>query len=507
VIQPDALSSLLRRFRHGSAELWTTFRALRADRIAWRRYLRVCSVQALVTLAAAGVSVSTARQSSEDLREERIRKAVEQAAAVTSAGPGAAAPVRASRHPARPTSGSKPAPATGSTPAPPPTPAPELQPVRTAKKAPPPPPQDEEQDEDDDEDDAVEEAVQKALPAVLSARSAAAKVETPAELRTALEALQGGIAELTREGGATAVRKDKAYQRARKQLDAQLTALEHAAERIPLTPEDRTALIRAGAELDVLEQRTKPGFWDSALALIISIYGALSLVQAGVIALSRDYHAAIARDASLLLGVAPEDPPMVPRVRLNIAWVRRKLKQRTRSLMVFLPGLGLLTLAAMPFPHRATLTSALTAAWAAYWWVVWTASKSARAWEREGVARPPWFLRLWHKTVASLPLVGGLGRGMERIWSRLTRSVFSPAEAVEAQPVEFAGLAAARALQLIPVVKLYIRPLVPVAAARLMAERAPRAELVGSLEERATLIAQRAAAPISASAIRARDDT
>jgi hypothetical protein len=149
----------------------------------------------------------------------------------------------------------------------------------------------------------------------------------------------------------------------------------------------------------------------------------------------------------------------------------------------------------------------LTSLWASYWWVVWTASKSARAWEREGVARAPWFLRLWHEHVATLPFVGWVAGSWERIWVRLTRSTYSPAEAVESQPVEFAGLAVARALQLIPVLKLFIRPLVPVAAANLLAERSGRSErLLSSPAERATIAAQRAAVPASPGAIEARDE-
>jgi hypothetical protein len=240
--------------------------------------------------------------------------------------------------------------------------------------------------------------------------------------------------------------------------------------------------------------------------LVLSVYGALSVAQALVIALSRDYHAAIARDASLLLGVAPEDPPTAPRVRLNVAWIRRKMSQRTRSLLAFLPGVALISLAALPFPKRALLTSALTTAWAAYWWVVWTASKSARAWERKGVAPPPIYLRWWHLHLSPLPLVGGVARLWERLWARLTREAYSPAEAVEAQPAEFAGLAAARALQLIPLVKLYVRPLVPVAAARLLAERSVgAAPQLQSAMDWATLAAQRAAVPASPSALSARD--
>jgi hypothetical protein len=327
-----------------------------------------------------------------------------------------------------------------------------------------------------------------------------------AEFQRGLQRLQSSVLKLSKKAGPTAVRRDEGFQKARLALDEQLADLEQEAEKAQLTEEDKAALVRLSGELDVLEQKTRPGWWDSAIALVLSIYGALSIVQAAVIALSRDYHAAIARDASLLLGVTPEDPPLSPRVRLNVAWIRRKLRQRTRSLFVFLPGVLLISLVALVLPASGLVTSVLTALWAAYWWVVWTASKSARAWEREGVARWPWFLRLWHTYLARLPLVGWLTRSWEGIWVRLTRSAFSPAEAVETQPAEFAGLAAARALQLVPLLKLFVRPLVPVAAARLLAERSVASErLLQSPQERAALAAQRAAMPVSPRALDRRD--
>src|SRR3974390_2389174 len=49
------------RFRRGFQQLVLTFQALRGDALAWKRYLRVCTVQALVTAALASVFVSTAR--------------------------------------------------------------------------------------------------------------------------------------------------------------------------------------------------------------------------------------------------------------------------------------------------------------------------------------------------------------------------------------------------------------------------------------------------------------
>jgi hypothetical protein len=482
---PSAMTARSRadRFRHGFSLLLLAFEALRRDSLAWRRYLRTCALQAAVTVAVASFFVSTARTSSEGLREVRVRKAMESVTAVDAPPPPVPVPVPAPHpHASKRTHA-------GTPPRPPPAPLPAAPAVETTPSAPSTSAKDNAQD-DDDADDAADKA-----------EAAQEKFEK------GLQKLQTSITKLSKKAGPTAVRRDQEFQDSRIALDEQLADLEQSAKKVPVTEEDKAALVRLGGELDVLEQKTKPGFWDSAWALALSVYGALSLAQAAVIALSRDYHAAIARDASLLLGVAPEDPPLTPRVRLNVAWVRRKLKQRTRTLFVFLPGVLLITLAAAPFPERALITSVLSGFWAAYWWVVWTASKSARAWERNGIARSPWFLRLWHKYVVPLPLLGSLAKSWEGLWTRFSRSAFSPAEAAEGQPLEFAGLAAARALQLIPLLKLFVRPLVPVAAARLLAERSLKTDrLLPTPQERATLTAARAAMPLSKGALDARDE-
>jgi hypothetical protein len=471
----NRVASFAERFRHGSSLLFLAFQALRRDSVAWRRYVRTCTLQAVVTVAVASFFVSTARTSSEGLREVRVRKAMEHVSSVEPhTAPAGAHPPTAKHTAALPAAAGQ-----GT--------------AQTKRAAPSASAQDtdDEDEEESDSTDTQEENAEKAQEG----------------FEKGLHKLQAAVLKLSKKAGPTAVRRDKDFQEARVALDEQLADLERSAEKAQLSEEDKAALVRLGGELDVLEQKTKPGWWDSALALVLSIYGALSLVQAGVIALSRDYHAAIARDASLLLGVAPEDPPLEPRVRLNVPWIRRKLKQRTRSLLVFLPGVVLISLAALALPERALVTSVLTSLWAAYWWVVWTASKSARAWEREGVARPPWFLRLWHKYLAPLPFLGWMTKSWEALWARLTRSAFSPAEAVEGQPAEFAGLAAARALQLLPLLKLFVRPLVPVAAARLLAERTLRSErLLQTPKERASIAAQRAAMPVSQGALAARDE-
>jgi len=483
------LAGAAQRFGHGFHQLVLAFHAIHSDPIAWKRYVRVCTFQALVTLVIAIASISTARSSSEGIREEKVRKALENITTVDSRPPSPAVPspeaVKTPRALSAPVAPVRPGAAKLKSAAP----------VEPAKEA-----------TDDDEESDDDEPAPKSAEDAQTAQEAQAARNTKS-FQDHLKKLQVAILALSKRAGATAVRRDKDFQESRADLDEQLDDLEDRAKRAQLTEEDKATLVQLGGELDVLEQKTKPGFWDSAVALALALYGALSVVQAGVVALSRDYHAAIARDASLLLGVAPEDPPLAPRIRINIPWVRRKFKQRTRSLMVFLPGVALITVAALPFPKRAVVTSVLTSLWATYWWVVWTASKSARAWEREGVARPPWFLRLWHNSVAKLPLVGWAPRAWEALWARFTRSSYSPAEAVEAQPVEFAGLAAARALQLIPLVKLFVRPLVPVAAAHLLAEHVVRSgALLGSPNERAGTAAQRAAVPASPGAIEARDE-
>jgi len=446
------------RFQHGFLQLVLTFQALRGDALAWKRYVRVCTVQALVTAALASASLSTARHSSEGLREERVRQALQAVSAVEPAA-GPATP-----------SDTKPK-----------TSAPHRRRAKAKSTSTP-----------------AEAPTDEAQPTDSEAEARAAFQEKVQEIEKAL-------VKLSSKAGPTAVRRDRDFQEARADLDEQFGDLERDAGQLHLSAEEKAVLVRLGAQLDVLEQKTKPGFWDSAWALVLSIYGALSVAQAIVIALSRDYHAAVARDASLLLGVAPEDPPTAPRIHLNIAWVRRKFQQRTRTLLCFLPGVLLISVVSLPFPARALVSSLLTTVWAAYWWVVWTASKSARAWERKGVASPPFFLRWWHDHLSPLPYLGAVPRTWERLWARFTRIAYSPAEAVEAQPAEFSGLAAARALQLIPLLKLYVRPLAPVAAARLLAERSRPGLRLESPKEQAALAAERASVPASPGAIAARD--
>ncbi len=207
---------------------------------------------------------------------------------------------------------------------------------------------------------------------------------------------------------------------------------------------------------------------ERALQYWAALFASLQIAQWVVIALSRDYHDAISRDASLLSALEPEDEPLTPRIRLDVPWLRKKLSRRLRGLMVFLSGMPLIMMIATPFSDGGHLLAGLTSAWSAYWLVVFTAGKSARAWD-DASPREPWFLRAWRFLTTRVPgFRWGLPRRYGLFWENRTRSVFPPAAAAEKLPWAFAGLAIIRALAMLPVVKCFLRPIIPVAAAHLL---------------------------------------
>jgi hypothetical protein len=205
-------------------------------------------------------------------------------------------------------------------------------------------------------------------------------------------------------------------------------------------------------------------FWAALFAVV-------QVAQWVVIALSRDFHDSISRDASLLTGLEPEDPEVRPRIRLDTKWLRNKFSRRVRAFTVFAVGLPVLYAASAPLPFGNKLASVLISGWSAYWLVVFTTAKTAHAW-REGEAGPPWFLRGWTRLTTRVPgFRWGLLQRWGRFWENRTRSVFPPAAEMEKQPWAFAGLAVTRALSMVPLVKCFLRPLIPVAAAHLVVAR------------------------------------
>ena len=201
---------------------------------------------------------------------------------------------------------------------------------------------------------------------------------------------------------------------------------------------------------------------------------ALQIAQWIVTALSRDYHTVLSLEVSQANGVALEDEPLTPRIRLNMPWLRSKMKRRWRALLVFAVGVPILWGIKVLLPEGAGNAgfTVLLSAWGAWWFVVFTAGKSSRAWD-EQTPREPWFLRGWNGlTTRVVPLRWALFGVYGSLWANFTRPVFAPVASVERQPWVFSGLAVVRALAVLPVLKCFLRPLIPVAAAHLLAQGA-----------------------------------
>ncbi|HEY8205903.1 MAG TPA: hypothetical protein VIG99_00380 [Myxococcaceae bacterium] len=204
------------------------------------------------------------------------------------------------------------------------------------------------------------------------------------------------------------------------------------------------------------------------LGWLVALWGVLYGAQFVVIALCRDYHSELSREACLLTGIAPEDPPRRPLPRFDLRWALLRAKRQLRGWWVITLGLPMCWLVSLPFPGDG-VRNAVIAAWILYWQVVFAASKSQRAWVDEFVAPAPWFLRAWRWVVEKAPLLWMLGAGVYlRFWERFTRSLYAPAECVEQLPAPFVGLTIFRLLGSVPLVKVFIRPLIPVASALLL---------------------------------------
>ena len=223
--------------------------------------------------------------------------------------------------------------------------------------------------------------------------------------------------------------------------------------------------------LERIARRTEDVVDSGEFQFWVALFAAMQLAQWVVVALSRDYHDAIGRDASLLTALEPEDPPLTPRVRVDMPWLRKRLRRHIRAMVVFMAGLPVLYGFTAPFPFSRTLMAVLVPLWSGYWVVVFTVAKSAHAW-KNSAAGEPWFLRGWNWLTTRVP--GFRWRFLQRyglFWANRTRDVFPPASETEKQLWAFAGLTLVEVLAMLPVVKCFLRPLVPVAAAHLLVAR------------------------------------
>jgi hypothetical protein len=188
-----------------------------------------------------------------------------------------------------------------------------------------------------------------------------------------------------------------------------------------------------------------------------------------VIALSRDYHEALARDICLITGVPPEDEELRPAIRVNFKWIWRKLKARARGALVFASGIPLASLLSRAGRPGQALAAVLLAAWSVYWAGVFATAKTAHSWVDEAAAPAPVYLRAWSQASRRLPrVIRWIPALYGKIWDKLTRSLFAPASRFEASSYELTGLALARVVRYVPGIYILFRPLFGVSAAHLV---------------------------------------
>ncbi len=226
-----------------------------------------------------------------------------------------------------------------------------------------------------------------------------------------------------------------------------------------------------GFHATVDQMRSYPFFENGKLTVDaggVGILVALAYVEWCVIALSRQHHDAIGRDASLAVGVPPEDPARVPRIALDFRWMINKGKRRWRAFKAWLGGVPPIALfAVLPWFGNVAF-QVILAAWTIFWIACGTSAKTAYSWRSEGdsSAVEPFFLKSAGRFSEQVPLLRWwLPRLYLRLWRWMTQGLYPPMREVESRGYEFAGLALARVLLGFPVVYLFVRPFFPVAAA------------------------------------------
>jgi hypothetical protein len=203
----------------------------------------------------------------------------------------------------------------------------------------------------------------------------------------------------------------------------------------------------------------------------LTLFVVLAYVEWVVIALSRQYHDQIGRMASVRAGIPPEDPDRPPRVAVDLRWVWMKIKRRGRAFKAWVAGLPAIALFGLIPGIGGALFQILLLSWTFFWFACGAAGKTAYAWRTEGKegAADPFFLRATTTMQTANPLFRWwLPRLYLRLWRRLTVGLFPPLREVEARGWEFVGLTTTRIVLGLPVIYLFVRPFLPVAAADLV---------------------------------------
>jgi hypothetical protein len=204
-----------------------------------------------------------------------------------------------------------------------------------------------------------------------------------------------------------------------------------------------------------------------------AVVSALLVGQWLVLAVSRRFQEPLARDLSLLAGIEPEDEARPPQLSIDVKWLRKKLSQRVRGVVVLLavvPALAPIAVlaAVLQVPW---LSSTLFFFWSAYWWCAFTAGRSARAWRNEHDAIPPFPVRWWvARTVRTFGFRWFGARWAGAFAVQLTRRDAPAAVEMERSFFRFVGLGLARFVTAFPAVRLAFRAAIDVAAAEALAQ-------------------------------------
>lgn len=213
----------------------------------------------------------------------------------------------------------------------------------------------------------------------------------------------------------------------------------------------------------------------------LTIIVVFAWVEWGVIALSRQFHDQIGRRACLEVGVPPEDEEATPRVKIDLRWVWNKGRRRWRAFKAWAIGLPAIVVWGLLPGIGGALVQIMLVGWTLFWFGCGAAAKTAYAWRSEGApgAPEPFYLQLAAHMKERVPLFNWwLPRAYVYLWRRDTVALYPPMREVEARSWEFAGLAVARVLMGTPIMYLFVRPFLPVAAADLVLRElaAPRGE-------------------------------
>jgi len=243
---------------------------------------------------------------------------------------------------------------------------------------------------------------------------------------------------------------------------------------LTITPRAVEAKDQAPPAAPPSSQAIIPETLTSGWAILVWFFGIVSAVEGIVVFFTRRYDDWLGYWAAPLARVKPEDEtPKEPKVAIDIKWLIKKLKRRARGYIVFAAGLPMIAMFKLiPGTAGNVLFTIGVTIWGWYWLGVFTVAKSSHSWTDDNVAPSPLLIReirdrsSENKWLKPIRLYG-------RIWGRLTTGVNSPAQMFERNPVPFLGMALARVILSLPFIYLFARPIIPVAASRLIAESDP----------------------------------